>query len=221
MARGIGIWPQLVSGSSVKRTALTRKSLTIWSTGNREKRNYCKFMTRGRLRVVVNGRVLEPNSELWRDAAGPEPPWVSFSSSWTLWILAGRQFSEARHRESRLEVLPSHSHTHLDGKCVLAMWQELVKEIRSTAGGEEKTLPDTCKKRTSARTLNEKQQIIIINFYSEVLHLICTWINTSSLPTQDYKHCSFFSFWSEQHQFLYKFSHDWFWRIEFHRSVIY
>ena len=74
----MGIWPQLVSGSSVKRTALTRKSLTIWSTGNGEKRNYCKFMTRGTLRVVVNGRVLEPNSKLWRDAAEPEPSWFFF-----------------------------------------------------------------------------------------------------------------------------------------------
>ncbi len=42
--------------------------------------------------------------------------------SWTVLILAGCQFQMlARHWESRLRVLPSHSHTHLDGKCVLAM----------------------------------------------------------------------------------------------------
>lgn len=117
VAVGIWAWAQLVSGSSVKRTALTRKSLTIWSTCNRENRNYCKCMTRehyGSLLMDVSLSQIQCCREMWLDLR------LHPFSSWALLILAGRRvLMLARHRQSRLRVLPfSFSHTFGREMCV-------------------------------------------------------------------------------------------------------
>lgn len=107
--------------------------------------------------------------------------------SWTVLILAGRQFLMlARHWESRLGVLPSHSHTHLDGKCVLAKWQKLVTEIWSTVEKKQTFLQQRDIRQNSKSNATDSNHKLLFWIY-----LICTWINTF-FPPQDYKHCSFF-----------------------------
>lgn len=112
--------------------------------------------------------------------------------SWTLLILAGRQFLMlARHWERRLGVLPSHFHTHLDGKCVLAMWQKLVTEIWSTV---EKTdiLQEKDMSQNSKRNATDSNHKLLLWIY-----LICTWINMFYLP--GIINMVLFSFCWEQH----------------------
>lgn len=100
--------------------ALTRQSLTIWSTRNRENRNYQEFMSRGRRQVVLNGRVLVPNPMKSSDVGWTVSSVLSFS--WTLLTLAPTRWfvKLARRWESILLVLPSHSHTHSDEKMCAA-----------------------------------------------------------------------------------------------------
>lgn len=122
------------------------------------------------LRAAVNRRVLGPNLMLQRDEAGLTPSPGFFS--WMVLILARRQFlpstpMPARHWESNLRVLPSPSHTHLDGKCVLAEWQELVTEIWSAAEGGKKRRRNFARSQTELQKKNKMRQIVIINFYSE------------------------------------------------------
>lgn len=131
---GLRIWTsaQLVSGSSAKRSALTRKSLTIWSTCNRGKEGIAVNLWpeahyRSSLMDVSLSQI-QCCRETWMGLC------LRRFFSWTLLILAGpRVLMLARHWESRLRVPPPHSHTYLDGKCVLAVWQKLVRETWSTA----------------------------------------------------------------------------------------
>lgn len=196
VALRIWAWAQLVSGSSVKRTGLTRKSLTIWSTCIRENRNYCKFMTRehyGSLLMDVSLSQIQCCREMWLDLR----PHHFFSC--TVLILAGRQFMMlARHWESRLRVLPSHSHTHLDGKCVLAMWQKLVTEIWSTVEKNRDILREKDISQNSKRNATDSNHKLLFRIY-----LICTWINTFFLPM--IINIVLFSFCWEQHQFCTNF----------------
>lgn len=160
-------------------------------------------MSRGTLQVTVNGRVLEPNAVLWGDVAGPCASVVSFPGhcwfwlhvSFWCWLDTGRADSGCF-----LLIL---THIWMGNVC----WQFDRSQLQKSDPLLEKK-EDFCKKRRSARTLNVKQQIIIIiNFF--ILNI--PYLHIHVLP-MDYKHCSFF-FLSRTTSVLYKFLHDWFWRI--------
>lgn len=154
----------------------------------------------GSLLMDVSLSQIQCCREMWLD------PRLHHFFSWTLLILAGCQFLMlARHWESRLRVLPSHSHTHLDGKCVLEMWQKLVTEIWSTEGKKTDILEEKDISQNSKRNATDSNHKLLFWIY-----LICTWINTFFLPS--IIKIVLFSFFPV----LYKFLHDWFWRIKFH-----
>lgn len=105
------------SGSRVKQTVLTRKSLTISSTRNREHRKYCKCMTRGRFWVIVNGRVFQQNSVSEREQR-PDPPSVLLQDTVDLGLRSDVML--VRHRDCRIGACASFSLSHTLGN---VCWQ--------------------------------------------------------------------------------------------------
>lgn len=84
-----------------------------------EKQELLQIYEQRTLRAAVNRRVLGPNLMLPRDEAGltPSPRFLFLDGV----DLGPTSVSlPVRHWESNPRVLPSPSHTHLDGKCVLA-----------------------------------------------------------------------------------------------------
>lgn len=130
--------------------------------------------------------------------------------SWTVLALARCQFLLlARHWGSSLGVLLLISHTHLDGKCVLAAWQEFGGEI-------------CCRKKKKAGIFAKSlatSRILIINFYSEynvfaheeTQFFLSSIINIDQFCTSFFFFSVFFFFTRQilVSQIKFHLKHDW------------